>query len=154
MNDESRKSERSTARLRPGWLLTELDQPALAKVADVAAAGALDHIDGEFEEADFPGFVDALDDGAERLVAMLDVRLGARDDRLDRVAKHLFGHVGLPKLKSIAEHGDVVRVLAQLVGVALRFLAKPFEQQATEMFGRQNLGTIGVNFSIAHPDFV
>src|SRR5207237_5751830 len=63
-NDESRKSE-------PDWPLTELDEPPLAEVADVATAGALDHVDGELEQATFPSFVYALHDRAERFVAML-----------------------------------------------------------------------------------
>ena len=47
-----------------------------------------------------------------------------------------------------------MRVFAQLIGVALRFLAKAFEQQTAEMFRGQNLRTVGVNVSIAHPNFV
>src|SRR5437660_852295 len=135
-------------------LLTELNEPALAKVADVPAARALDHVDGELEQANFPSFVDALDDGAERFLSVFNVRLGARDHGFDRIAKHLFGHVGLPKLKSVTEDGGIVRVFAQLVGVTLRLLAKPFQQQTAEMFGRENLRPVGVNFSVADADLV
>src|SRR2546421_8846955 len=128
--------------------LTELDQPALPEVADVSAARALDHVDGELEETNFPGFVDALNDRAERFLAVFNVRLGARDHGFDRIAKHLFGHIGLAKLKSVTKHGGVVCVLAQLICVALRFFAKAFQQQAAEMFRRENLRTVGVNFSV------
>src|SRR5260370_31470026 len=140
-----------TARSR---CMQRLNQAAFAEVADVSAAGALDHVDGELEQADFPGIVYALDDGAERFVPVLNMRLRARDDGFDRIAKHLFGHVGLAKLKSVAEDGHIVGMFAQLIGVTFRFLAKPFQQQTAEMFRRENLRTVGVNFSVADAHFM
>ncbi len=125
-----------TARSR---CMQRLNQSALSEVADVCAAGALDHVDGELEQADFPGIVYALDDGAERFVPVLNMRLCARDDGFDRIAKHLLSYVSLAKLKSVAEDGHIVGVFAQLIGVTFRFLAKPFQQQPAEMFRRENL---------------
>src|SRR5437867_12787630 len=131
-----------TARSR---CMQRLNQSALAEVADVSAAGALDHVDGEFEQANFPGFVYALDDSAERFVPVLNMRLRARDDGFDRIAKHLFGHVGLAKLKSVAEDGHIVGALAKFLDVTFGFLAKPFQQQTAVRFGRENLRTVGLN---------
>src|SRR5260370_39242477 len=113
-----------TARSR---CMQRLNQSALSEVADVSAAGALDHVDGELEQADFPGIVYALDDGAERLLPVLNMRLRARDDGFDRIAKHLFGHVGLPKLKSVADVCHIECNFAQLSGVTHRVLGKPFQ---------------------------
>ena len=77
-----------------------------------------------------------MDDGAERFLAVFNVRLGTRDYRFDRIAKHLFGYIGLAKLKSVTQNSAVVCVPAQLFDVALGFLAESFEQQAAEMFRR------------------
>src|SRR5437016_763943 len=63
-----------TARSR---CMQRLNQSAFAEIADVSAAGALDHVDGELEQANLPGFVHALDDGAERFVPVLNMRLRA-----------------------------------------------------------------------------
>src|SRR5439155_1054826 len=77
-----------------------------------------------------------------------------RDHRFNRIAKHLFGHVGLAKLKSVAQHGHVLGALAKFLDVTFRFLAKPFQQQPAEMFRRENLRTVGVNFSVADAHFI
>src|SRR5437870_10573020 len=69
-----------TARSR---CMQRLNQSALSEVADVSAAGALDHVDGELEQADFPGIVYALDDGAERFVPVLNMRLDRKSTRLN-----------------------------------------------------------------------
>src|SRR2546421_11534455 len=106
-----------------------LNQSAFAKVADVAAAGAFDHVDRELEQTNFPRIVDALDDRTEMIVVMLDVRFCALNHRFDRIAKHLFGHVGFAELKTITQHRHVLKSLAKLLSITLRFLAKPFEQQ-------------------------
>src|SRR5438132_12269534 len=98
-----------TARSR---CMQRLNQSAFAEIADVSAAGTLDHVDGELEEANLPGFVHALDDGAQRFVPVLNMRLGARDHGLDRIAKHLFGHVGLAKLKPVAKNGRILSAFA------------------------------------------
>src|SRR5437870_5778757 len=135
-----------TARSR---CMQRLNQSAFAEIADVSAAGALDHVDGELEQANLPGFVHALDDRAERFVPVLNMRLRARDNGFDRIAKHLLSYVSLAKLKSVAEDGHIVGVFAQLIGVTFRFLAKPFQQQPAEMFRRENLRTVGVNFPVA-----
>src|SRR5436190_18394616 len=45
-------------------------------------------------------------------------------------------------------------MLAELIGVALRFFAETFEQQPAEMFGRQNLRPLRVDFSIANADLI
>src|SRR6266550_4089372 len=86
-----------TARSR---CMQRLNQSALSEVADVSAAGALDHVDGELEQADFPGIVYALDDGAERFVPVLNMRLGACDHGFDRIPKHLFSDVGFAELET------------------------------------------------------
>src|ERR1700730_9649170 len=105
-----------------------LNQSALAKIADVSTGRAFDHVDGELEQANFPGIVYALDDGAERFLLVFDLRFGAGDHCLDGIVKHALGYIGLAKLKTVAEHGCVTRVLAQLIDITLRFFAKSFEQ--------------------------
>ena len=59
------------------------DQPAFAKISEISARRAFDQIDGEFKQANFPGVIDALDDGAERFVCVLDATPGAIDHRVD-----------------------------------------------------------------------
>ena len=49
------------------------NQPALAKVADISAGGALDHVNREFEQTNLPAVVDALDDDAERFLHVFDL---------------------------------------------------------------------------------
>ena len=41
------------------------DQAAPAEITHVAAAGTFDEVDGEFQQANFPGVVHALDHGAQ-----------------------------------------------------------------------------------------
>src|SRR6266403_3290450 len=49
------------------------NQPAPSEIAEVAATGAFDQIDGEFQQANFPGVVDALDHGAQRFFFAFDL---------------------------------------------------------------------------------
>ena len=57
----------------------DLDQTALAKIAQIAARRAFDEVDGEFQQAHFPRVVDPLDDGAERFIRALDAMFSASD---------------------------------------------------------------------------
>ena len=82
------------------------------------------------------------------------MRLRARDNGFDRIAKHLLSYVSLAKLKSVAEDGHIVGALAKFLDVTFGFLAKPFQQQTAEMFGRENLRTVGMNFSVADAHFI
>lgn len=60
-----------------------LNQTAFAKVAEITAGRTLYQIDGEFEQANFPCVVYALDDRAERFVFVFDLPPGAIDHRVD-----------------------------------------------------------------------
>src|SRR4029077_18797309 len=57
-----------------------LNQTAALEVADVFASGALDHLDGELEQANFPGLIHPLDDRAIRITGALHYAPGAIDD--------------------------------------------------------------------------
>src|SRR5882762_8658926 len=69
----------AAATVRP----TRLQQATLAKIAEITARGALDQIDGEFQQAHFPGVIHALDNGAESFIFALDAAPGAIDYGLD-----------------------------------------------------------------------
>lgn len=60
-----------------------LQQPALAKISEIAAGGPFDEIDGEFEQAHFPGVIDTLDNGAEGFICALDPTFGPTDHCVD-----------------------------------------------------------------------
>src|SRR6476646_5307570 len=59
----------------------ELNQTAALEVADVFTSGAFDHLDGELEQANFPRFIDPLDDRAIRVTGALHYPPSAIDDR-------------------------------------------------------------------------
>src|SRR3982750_1778247 len=88
-------------------------QPALPEIAHVTAAGTLDEVDGELQQAYFPGVVDALDHGAEWFFGMLDLPAGALDNRFHGVADAVFYYVRFAKLEAVTKHGHVARPLAQ-----------------------------------------
>src|SRR4029077_155442 len=69
----------AAATVRP----TRLQQAALAKIAEITARRPFDKIDCELEQAHFPGIIDTLNNGAERLVCALDAALGAIDHGVD-----------------------------------------------------------------------
>lgn len=56
-----------------------LDQSAFSEITQIAARRSFDKIDGEFQQADFPRVIDALDDGAERFIRALDAMSRAID---------------------------------------------------------------------------
>src|SRR6202521_5398207 len=124
-------------------LSEQRNQPAPPEVAEVSAARAFDHVDGEFKQAHFPGVVDAVDDSAERLLFALDLRFRPRDDSVDRIAKHSFDDVGLAKLEAVTKHGEVARPFAQVLDVLLGFLTETFEEQAREIIRRRGWGRVG-----------
>ena len=55
------------------------DQTALAKIAEIATGGTFDQIDGEFQQAHFPGVIDTVDHRAERFIRVLDAMSRAID---------------------------------------------------------------------------
>jgi len=89
-----------------------LQEAALSEISEIFARRALDQVDREFEQANFPRVVHTLDDGAERFVFIFDPMFRAIDHRVDRISQRLFGYVGFAKLKSVTKHGDVPRMLA------------------------------------------
>src|ERR1051325_1094553 len=128
-------SPTAPCRLR-GAAFEQSNQAALAEVAEIAASRALDQVDRELEEANFPRLVHPLDDGAERFVGIFDATFGAIDHRIDGIARSLLSHIGFAELKSVAQHSHIVQAFADLIDIALRFVAKSVEQQPAEMFGR------------------
>jgi len=55
------------------------DQSTFAEVAKIAARGTFDQVDGELEQANFPGVIYAVNDRAERFVFAFDFAPGAID---------------------------------------------------------------------------
>jgi hypothetical protein len=60
-----------------------LQQAALAKVAEISTSGAFDHVDGEFEQANFPCVVHALNHSAEWFVCAFHTAPGPVDDSVN-----------------------------------------------------------------------
>src|SRR4029078_12471291 len=75
-------ASRDDGRDRETPALPRLNQTAALEVADVFASGALDHLDGELEQANFPGLIHSLDDRAIRITGALHYPPSAIDDRL------------------------------------------------------------------------
>jgi len=59
------------------------NQSAFAEIAEVAAGRALHHVDGELEQANFPGVVHPLNHSAERFVRSLHAAFCAIDHCVD-----------------------------------------------------------------------
>jgi hypothetical protein len=106
-----------------------LQQSSLSEIPEISTARALDKVDGELEQANFPRVIDSLNHCAKRLVFVFDEAPGAIDHRIDRIAQRFLGHLRFAKLKSVSEDSDVVQPLSQLIDIALRFFAKSFQQQ-------------------------
>ena len=68
----------------------KLDQTAFSEITEITAGRTLYQVDGEFEQANFPCVVYALDDRAERFVFVFDLSSGAINHRVNRVAEGLF----------------------------------------------------------------
>ena len=75
-----RGANKSTQPLRTA---KRLQQSAFAEIAEIAAGRALHHIDGELEQANFPGVVHTLNHGAERFVCVLHAAFCAIDHCVD-----------------------------------------------------------------------
>src|ERR1700757_4588619 len=87
-----------------------LDQAAFAEIAEITAARALHHVDGELEQANFPCVVHTLNHSAERFVCSLNPAFCAIDHCVDRITKRLLAQIGFAKLKTIPKDCDVPRV--------------------------------------------
>src|SRR5438067_9289276 len=131
-----------------------LNQPAPSEIAEVAAAGAFDEVDGEFQQANFPRVVDALNHGAEWFFGMLDLAASPFDDRFHGIADAILYDVGFAKLEAVTEHGHVARALAKHLHISRGLLAEAFQEQPAIMFRRQDLRTLGVDPAVADADFV
>src|SRR5205823_3129717 len=102
------KRESANARgFRPGARRALPNQPAFAEIAEITAGRALDHVDGELEQANFPGVVHTLNHCAERFAGSLHAAFCAIDHCVDRIAKCLLAQIGFAKLKTIPKHCDV-----------------------------------------------
>src|SRR2546423_556255 len=126
----------------------------MSKIAEVPAARAFDQIDGEFEQANFPGVIDALNHGAERFLGILDLSASPLNDGVHRVADAVFHDIGFPELESVTQDSDVASPFPQHLGVLRGFFAEAFEQQAGIMLGGENLRTLGVDAAVADADFI
>jgi hypothetical protein len=67
-----------------GWTAAQADVPclqqtALSEITEIIAGGTLNHIDGEFEQANFPSVIHAMNDRAERFVFTFDFAPGSID---------------------------------------------------------------------------
>jgi len=62
---------RAVSAMRRTDLAALLNKSSFAKITEISVRRALDQIDREFEQANLPGFVYALNDGAERFLEML-----------------------------------------------------------------------------------
>ena len=63
--------------------MPRLQQAALVQITDVPAGGTFDHVDGEFQQANLPRIIDAVNHCAERLGGMFDLDLRACDYGVD-----------------------------------------------------------------------
>jgi hypothetical protein len=67
--------------------LFELDQTALAEVAEFSAGRLCDQIDREVQPTDFPRIIDALDDRTQWFAGFFRLRSGLSNHRLDRTSR-------------------------------------------------------------------
>src|SRR5204863_2598833 len=111
------------------------------EIPQVVATGTLDQVDREFQQANFPGVVDALDDGTEWFFGMLDLAARPLDDRFHCVADAVLHDLGLAELKTVTKNRHVARPLAKQLDIFLGLLAEPFQEQTAIMFRRQDLRT-------------
>ena len=90
----------------------------------VFARGALDHLHGELEEADFPGIVHAGDEGAEGVLAFADAFADEFERGFDRFAEDFLGEVRFPELETVAEDAGGIGVRLEPIGELARLVAE------------------------------
>src|SRR5881392_2091024 len=131
-----------------------LNQTASFEVADVFASGALDHLDRKLEQANFPRFIYPLNDRAIGITGALYCTPGAIDDRLQRGTHGFFRDARLAKLKPVAQHRNLPRVLAQPFHVLLRFFTETFQHHAAKIFRTKNFRALSFNPAGANADLI
>src|SRR5947207_2006138 len=131
-----------------------LNQSAPFEVADVFGSGAFDHLDGELEQANFPRFVHSLNDRAIGITGALYCTPGAIDDRLQRGTHGFFRDARLAKLKPVAQHRNLPRVLAQPFHVLLRFFTETFQHHSAKILRAKNFRALSFNPAGANADLI
>src|SRR5437588_3128664 len=94
-------------------MLPRSNQTAPFEVAEIFAGGALDHFDGELEQANFPRFIYPLNDRAVCIPSVLHCAPRSIDDRLQGSAHCLLGDGRFAKLEPVAQYCDLPRLFAQ-----------------------------------------
>ncbi len=115
----------------------------------------LDDVGDEFEQADFPGFIDAPYQRMHRLSMAGDFLAHPVDYGLQLIGNDVFVDGFLADGKPILEQHQVGFVLLQPVQVAGGLVAgEAFEQGVAERLRRDDLRAVGVNASLANADLV
>ena len=78
-----------------------LQEPALAKIAQISGNGLLDKIHRKLQKAYLPRIIHPLDHGAERFLGKLARALDTFRCSLDRALQDLFHDISPPELKSV-----------------------------------------------------
>jgi hypothetical protein len=141
------------------WLLAVPRQEATAlkkslptKILNIPTGRLLNHFHRELQQTNFPTLVDAMDDGAGAPQRLRHLARDAVQNGFDRIMDQTFREIVFPDLKSIFQQGGVSCL--QHFGKPLRLLSEAFEGQFRDIFGRQYLGAIRLDPSVANADFI
>jgi hypothetical protein len=129
-----------------------LEQATAAEVEEIDALGACDHLDGELEEADLPGVIDAVDHGGEGIAGGLDISHHAAADVLDLLMDDVFGDILAAELEAIFEEGYIGGIAGQPVAEGLGLRAETLEVELGHVFGAQDAWSFGLDLAMADAD--
>ena len=124
-----------------------LQHSTLAEVAHIAGQRSPDHIDHEFEQADFPAIIDAGKQGGQRLVLTLEFVLELARDIFQRFVNVVGTNIGLADAKAVFEKGKAGTLRTDLLGEALPLIAKALQKQLGHGLRRNDLRTLGVDMA-------
>ena len=131
-----------------------LQQATFPEISHVASRGFLDHVRREFQQADFPPFIDSLDDRAERVVGGLDLFTQAAHDVFQRIMHDLVGDIRFPELEAVFQDGKLRGILPKPAGKLLCILTEAFDEHALDMPRRDDLRALGMEPTVANAHLV
>ena len=114
-----------------------LQKPPPSEVAEVRIRGLLDEVGGELQQANLPAFIDALDDGAQRIFGLIHGRLELAEHLFDGIMHDTVADVCLAELDAVFQHGEVLRILPQPASKLLRTFPKAFDEHLLKVACRQ-----------------